>query len=95
MSHEIYLLLGVLAIVCIFLICLCIERLYDDLYNPAPPPCNTVDWQAIERQSRDVQDKAQAAFKARPRVPHPTPTSSGHAHHHPAAHHRLPSPGRV
>lgn len=69
MSHEIYLLLTVLAIVCIFVICVCIEHFYDALYNPAPPPCNTVDWQAIERQSRDVQDKAQAAFKARPRVP--------------------------
>ena len=69
MTYQVYLLLGVLAIVCIFLICLfCIDRFYDALYDPAPPPCKSADWQEIERQSRAIQDKAQAEFKSRPPV---------------------------
>lgn len=69
MTAGVYLMIWLLAVICMVLVCLCIEHFYDALYNPKPPPRQSVDWQAIERQSRAVQDKAQAAFKARPRVP--------------------------
>ena len=69
MNAEIYFLLGLLAIICIVLICLCMERFWDIEDDLAPPPCNTADWQAIERQARAIQDKAQAELKTRPRSP--------------------------
>lgn len=69
MNAEIYFLLGLLAIICIVLICLCMERFWDIEDDLAPPPCNTADWQAIEREASAIQAKAQAELKTRPRSP--------------------------
>ena len=69
MTADVYFYLGLLAIICIVLICMCIDHLQDIDDEAAPPPCNSADWQAIERQARAVQDKAQAELKTRPRTP--------------------------
>lgn len=69
MTYEVYLLLGLLATICIVLICLCIDSFWDIEDDLAPPPCHTADWQAIERQASAVQAKAQAELKTRPRSP--------------------------
>ena len=69
MITAIYFLLGLQVVICIVLICLCIDSFWDVEDDLAPPPCHTADWQAIERQARAVQDQAQAELKTRPRSP--------------------------